>query len=277
MKISRRDTAIIAVLVNVALLAILFATSSTFSGEKEELSPEKAALLQKELSAQDMFQASGEEKSKTKEEAFASFSEKPLPLAVFSPPEEKNPTDEIDIVLQEYALKQKIVTSDTPQDSEKKIGTRSPKENDTETLELQEVIVKQGDALSKIAKVYGVKVEEIIKINNLESAKLRIGQVLKIPKHQEVIPSCIASENSKLVLKKEEKSQVKSGKAIGKNSTKKSDKQTTGPEYYVIKSGDNPWKIARKFHLKYEELLQLNELNEDKARNLKIGQKIRIR
>lgn len=48
-------------------------------------------------------------------------------------------------------------------------------------------------------------------------------------------------------------------------------------EYYVIKSGDNPWKIARRFNMDFEELLALNSLDEEKARNLKIGQKIRIR
>lgn len=48
-------------------------------------------------------------------------------------------------------------------------------------------------------------------------------------------------------------------------------------EYYVVKSGDSPWKIARKFHLDFEELLKLNNLDESSAKNLKIGQKLRIR
>ena len=47
--------------------------------------------------------------------------------------------------------------------------------------------------------------------------------------------------------------------------------------FYVVKAGDNPWKIAKKFHLSFEKLLQLNHLDEAKARNLKIGQKLRIR
>jgi LysM repeat protein len=47
-------------------------------------------------------------------------------------------------------------------------------------------------------------------------------------------------------------------------------------EYYVIKSGDNPWKIAKQFHVKFDDLLKLNNLDEEKARNLKIGDKIRI-
>lgn len=45
---------------------------------------------------------------------------------------------------------------------------------------------------------------------------------------------------------------------------------------YTIQPGDNPWKIARKFHISFEKLLELNGLDEAKARNLKIGQTIRI-
>jgi LysM repeat protein len=48
-------------------------------------------------------------------------------------------------------------------------------------------------------------------------------------------------------------------------------------EYYIVKAGDNPWKIAKKFHLSFEKLLQLNHLDEAKARNLKVGSRLRIR
>lgn len=47
-------------------------------------------------------------------------------------------------------------------------------------------------------------------------------------------------------------------------------------QFYVIQSGDNPWKIAKKFHLSFEKLLELNNLDEVKARNLKAGQRLRI-
>lgn len=48
-------------------------------------------------------------------------------------------------------------------------------------------------------------------------------------------------------------------------------------QFYTVRSGDNPWTIARKFHISFEKLLELNNLNESKARNLKIGQKLKIR
>lgn len=48
-------------------------------------------------------------------------------------------------------------------------------------------------------------------------------------------------------------------------------------EWYVMKSGDNPWKVAKTNKIKFDDLLKLNGLNEERARNLKPGDRIRIR
>lgn len=107
---------------------------------------------------------------------------------------------------------------------------------------LNEVTVKKGDTLDKIAKSHRTTVDEIIKINHLPSSFLKVGQVLKIP--------TLASEKKPAA---------------------------AGPEYYTIKVGDNPWAIANKHHMKVEELLRLNSLNEERARKLKAGDRLRIR
>ena len=114
-----------------------------------------------------------------------------------------------------------------------------------------EVIVKKGDNLDKIAKAHHTTVDEIIKINQLPSSFLRIGQVLKLSKDKTrswaaATPAASASVPS-------------------------------GPAYYTVKVGDNPWTIARKHHMNVEELLKLNQLNEEKARKLKPGDRLRIR
>jgi LysM repeat protein len=44
---------------------------------------------------------------------------------------------------------------------------------------------------------------------------------------------------------------------------------------YAIKSGDNPWDLARKFGVKHDDLMQWNNLKTDTV--LKVGQKIRLR
>ena len=69
--------------------------------------------------------------------------------------------------------------------------------------------------------------------------------------------------------------QTKETKAPSQSS--KSKETIPSDEYYIVKAGDNPWKIAKRFHLSFEKLLLLNGLDEAKARNLKIGQKLRIR
>jgi len=105
---------------------------------------------------------------------------------------------------------------------------------------LHEVTVKKGDSLEKIAKSHRVAVSEIIKMNHLPSSFLKVGQVLKLP-----------------------------------TSDKKP--AEASPEYYTVKVGDNPWAIASKHHMKVEELLRLNALNEERARKLKAGDRLRIR
>lgn len=64
---------------------------------------------------------------------------------------------------------------------------------------------------------------------------------------------------------------------VAKEEPLKKEKEGDESSMYIIKSGDNPWKIARKFHISFEKLLELNNLDEAKAKNLKIGQRIKIR
>ena len=44
-----------------------------------------------------------------------------------------------------------------------------------------------------------------------------------------------------------------------------------------MKKGDNPWKIAKQFNVRFEDLLKMNNLDEERARNMKIGDKIRVK
>ena len=38
--------------------------------------------------------------------------------------------------------------------------------------------------------------------------------------------------------------------------------------YYTVKCGDNPWTIAMKHHMKVEELLKLNNLDNKSAKKI---------
>jgi len=115
-----------------------------------------------------------------------------------------------------------------------------------------EITVKKGDSLAKIAKANNTTVDQIVKSNTLSGSFLKIGQVLKLPEQKSV-----ASKPTSAPVFEE--------------------KGTSSPEYYTVKVGDNPWGIAVKHHMKMEELLKLNHLNEEKARKLKPGDHLRIR
>lgn len=116
-----------------------------------------------------------------------------------------------------------------------------------------EVTVKSGDALEKIARANQTTVEAIRKANNLSNDKLKIGQVLKVP---------VGTSKPK---SKPQPTKVESQVAAGDEV------------YYTIKNGDNLWKIAKQFKAKSEDLLKWNNLTEEKAKNLKPGEKIRVK
>ncbi|MGE3954037.1 MAG: LysM peptidoglycan-binding domain-containing protein [Parachlamydiales bacterium] len=111
---------------------------------------------------------------------------------------------------------------------------------------LVEVTVKKGDSLDRIARGNGTTVDALMKANALTNTRLQIGQILKVPvgepKPVQVQPAA----------------------------------QTDSGTYYTVRSGDNPWLIATKSRIPLEELLKLNGLNEESARKLKPGDKLRI-
>lgn len=120
-----------------------------------------------------------------------------------------------------------------------------------------EIKVKKGDVLDKIARTHHTSVEEIMKLNGLSSTRLKIGQPLRIPSKA---PKAVASAQPKA-----KQVAAEPGKVEGAS------------KFYTVKNGDNPWTIAVKNHMKVEELLKLNNLNPEKARHLKPGDQLRIR
>ena len=102
--------------------------------------------------------------------------------------------------------------------------------------------------MEKIAKIHGTTVGALMQANHLTDSRLQIGQVIYIPKEKQVsTPSTI--------------------KAI----------PVVEDKYYVVKNGDNLWKIAIENHMKVEDLLQLNQLNEKQAKALRPGDKLKIK
>lgn len=198
--------------------------------------------------------------SENVKELVAQADEAPLlPIAIEPEPPQQplalQPVDEVDHMLREYLpeVPLETVTVELPTETpEKKISPVDvPKEP---TGQLVEVTVKRGDALEKIARANHTTVEAIKALNGMKNDKLKIGQVLKIPVGTK--PAQAASKPQK-----DPEPVATTSEAV----------------YYTIKSGDNPWKIAKQFHVKFEDLLKLNQLDEDSGRNLKVGDKIRVK
>lgn len=247
---TRRDMIVLAVLVNAGLLAIIFLLAINTDDEKFsdsfDASPSVVAIKGNEIE----------------------YKETPTPAVI------ERPRDEVDIALREFADspafqpameeelypyavldQEELQNAEAIQEVE---ITPEPAKN----LKYVEVTVKKGDVLEKIARANGTTVSAIKEANQLKNERLNIGQVLRIPVS---------------TAKKAETVVVKTT-ATTAAPEKKPSKTTSSndPQYYTIKNGDNPWKIAKQFGVKVDDLLKLNGWNEEKARNLKVGDKIRI-
>ena len=209
---SRRDTIIIAVLINSALLTILFMLAVNI---KEEVPDVEHIIAEAKPTTQP--------------------SQKTL-----SP---KNGRDQLDIVLKDFSIPSS--THQTRGKIERKGQTVSKSKEIKKNY--VEVTVKHGDYLGKIAKDNGTTISEIMKANHLINERIDVGQVLRIP---------VSSTSTK---------------------TAAAQKPHQEQQYYIVQRGDNPWKIARKFRVGFTQLLKLNDLDEERARNLKPGDKIRVK
>jgi membrane-bound lytic murein transglycosylase D len=89
--------------------------------------------------------------------------------------------------------------------------------------QVAEYVVKKGDSLWKIAKNYNTTVNTIKSLNNLKSTNLQIGQILKI--------SSVAT-------------------VTGSGNTQE----------YIVKKGDSPYLIAKRYSMNLSEFLTLNGL-----------------
>jgi peptidoglycan endopeptidase LytF len=185
-------------------------------------------------------------------------------------------TDEVDDILREFdAIAADDVMPDIPHtttlakvDERKITHDHSPPIAGESQQRLVDIVVKKGDILDRIARANGTTVSEIKRLNQLKNERLSIGQVLKVP----VGTAKVDAEPTP-----KPKPETLASKATTAPKNAPTQPGAAEPAYYIVKSGDSPWKISKQMNIKMEDLLELNNLDEEKARNLKIGDKIRIR
>jgi len=263
---SRRDTIIIALLINACLLALLFMLAINPDEDKVTDQPEINQAVSHHL------------------QEVPKISSEPVVIA------NNNPSgDEVDNFLKnltaEDSTQPLILDEEGFIELEKEPGSlassavREP--GNSENVRYVEIVVKRGDALEKIARHNGTTVEAIKKVNNLSSAKLSIGQVLRIPirtVNQGINASAVATEPKAISsTKPSAAATIAITSPMDTKAKEQKPKDILDIQYYTVKVGDNPWKIAKQFNVKFEDLLRMNNLDEEKARNLKIGDKLRVR
>ncbi len=246
---SRRDTIIVAVLINAGLLIVLFASALKTSSDSEFVAapPPKVEQPQEIAFKKEPASVGGDEvdmalnqfahnASSSPHQATGSVAQQaPSSFAddlkmTLDPPTPATPTAAIPLV-------QTLVSPIAPQ-----VKTAP---------DFTEVKVKKGDVLEKIARHHHSTVAEIMQVNKLTNTNLRIGQVLRIPNK---------------TMKKVETATIVHAAPTSEGGTK----------YYTVKKGDSPWTIAVKNHIKVEDLLKLNSMSEEQARRLKPGDQLRI-
>lgn len=142
------------------------------------------------------------------------------------------------------------------------------KEIDTGDTDIYQV--KKGDTLYSIANKYGITLQELKAINDLNNDILSIGQLLKVPSGLSLANSytvdsgdtlySIAKKFNTTVPKlKEANNLVNNMLSIGQKLIIPLIEDTT----YVVKKGDTLYSIARKFNITVDELKKLNNMVDD--------------
>lgn len=254
---TRRDIIIIATLVNLGLLAILFMMAVSSDDDKVSNEPVEIAQVITEVPYQP-----------TEVQLDNNFVEMPAVVRTTT-------GDEVDNALKEFASSQKgiaVIEEPVIDDEDSSLPTEQPRVEQPRASSKQpqetsskyvEVTVKRGDTLEKIARANGTTISAIKEASQLKNDRLTIGQILRVPVSEKKSSPSPTPKTAPALTTKAKEAQVVA--------------QNDAPQYYSIRAGDNPWKIAKQFHLKVDDLLSLNHLDEEKARNLKVGDKIRVR
>lgn len=269
---NRRDIIILAVLVNAGLLAVLFMmavnTEEESIGEPTEIThvadTRPTEILLDSMQATPIVIATNDEGDnalrafESEENSSSNNSQMLIDLADDEPVQDLDQDEELLIKEEESPKKEEKPVE--PKESIK--AAPEKKVTETSSGKQGDVTVKRGDSLDKIARANGTTVKALKDANQLKSDKLNIGQVLKVPANAKKSPTVApATPVVKAAKPKEKENQIASADT----------------QFYTVKSGDNPWKIAKQFNMKVDDLLKLNNLNEEKARNLKVGDKVRVK
>ncbi len=141
-------------------------------------------------------------------------------------------------------------------------------------------VVTASDTLSNISRQYGIPLSSLIEANNLNAqGGIRVGQRLVIPPKGEPAPVPQLAE-VRAVSAPVAASKVNAPAPASTQAASASKAPAAAVEAipssgtYTVVKGDNPVAIARKFGVNYQELLEINSI-EDPTK-LQIGQVLKL-
>lgn len=123
--------------------------------------------------------------------------------------------------------------------------------------------VARGETLSRIARQYGVSVEDIRLANRLRSNFLRTGQRL-------VIPTAMTRSRGSSATR----AQAPTRSATRATTARSGSRATTARRIHVVRAGETAWSISQKFGVTLNQLLSANGLT--RRSTLRPGQRLRI-
>jgi membrane-bound lytic murein transglycosylase D len=126
--------------------------------------------------------------------------------------------------------------------------------------------VKSGDVPGAIANKFGVKLADLKYWNNMNGNLIRVGQKLVVYVSPDKVARLEASTGARYSGVAANAATVVTPLADGEFTT------------YTIKQGENLWTIARKFPgVTNQDIMQWNGIPAEKVKNLKPGQKLKIK
>jgi membrane-bound lytic murein transglycosylase D len=184
----------------------------------------------------------------------------------------------------------------------------------TALMKWDQVTVRSGDSLSRLAKVHKVPLSVIRSANKLDSDLIRVGQKLRLPRDEQLLvdPRYAAAANelqrlqAGLIASDRLRHRVRPGESLSViaqryrvpvkslqawNNISDPRKLRAGQDLVVfhsqapaparqgasqhtVQSGDSLWSIARKYKVKLNDLIRWNEL--DRATVIRPGQSLKI-
>ncbi|MBR3510660.1 MAG: LysM peptidoglycan-binding domain-containing M23 family metallopeptidase [Alphaproteobacteria bacterium] len=136
------------------------------------------------------------------------------------------------------------------------------------TTKQDEIIVVKGDTVYSLARKNNMSVKDFAKINSLkEPYTLSVGQRLSTKKTESKpeIPNLISQEKVQ---------QIKSEKAVVKESVTPNNVKKVDLQEITIVPGDTLYSLSRKYEIPVNDLAVMNKLSA--PFNLSVGQKIKV-